>query len=258
MHDQHRERMRTRYLQGGFDSFATHELLEMVLYYSIPRGDTNEIAHLLIERFGSLDRILEASADELQQVAGVGLKSAILLKLIPELARRYAIERHRVGVVFDSVGKLGQFFCDQYIGEADECLYMMLLDNGMRMIDCTKISKGCVNSSPAPIRVIMETAFNKKAAAVVLAHNHPHGLAVPSANDLELTDLLNSTLDAMGITLVEHIIVANDRFCPVMQQHCGTFRCSPISKKIESGFYENFYDVDPETWRAASIFEEKA
>ena len=256
MHDQHRERMRMRYLQSGFDSFATHEILEMMLYYSIPRGDTNEIAHQLIARFGSLNRMFEASVEELQEVPGIGIKSAILLKTFPEMLKRYAMEKDEQGERFESVSKIAQYFCRRYIGVDHECLYLMLLDNSMTMMDCSLIAEGTVNSSPAPIRLIMEKALRKKASAVVLAHNHPHGVAIPSANDLELTDQINAALNAISVTLVEHIIVANDHFCPVMKNHCGTFRCSPVSGKIESGFYEIFYDVDPETWRAPPIFEE--
>lgn len=256
MHENHRERMRQRYLQGGFDSFATHEILEMLLYYSIPRGDTNEIAHQLIERFGSLNKLFESSIDEMKEIPGIGDKSAILLKMIPELMRRYANEKDHLGEQFDKVGKIAQYFCRRFIGVDHECLYMMLLDNSMALLDCIMVSEGSVNSSPAPIRLIMEHALRKKAAAVVLAHNHPHGLTIPSTDDLRFTDLLNNTLRVIDVTLVEHIIIADDRFCPVMKQHCGTFRCSPVSGKIESGFYDDFYDVDSEIWIAPPIFEE--
>ena len=256
MHEQHRERMRFRYLQSGFDGFSTHEILEMILYYAIPRGDTNGIAHQLMERFGSLNKLFEASVEELQEVPGVGLKSAILLKTMPEMLRRYANEKDDPGERFDQVSKIAQYFCRRYIGVDHECLYMMLLDNSMTLMDCTLIAEGSVNASSAPIRVMIEKALRKKASAVVLAHNHPHGLAIPSSNDLELTDMLNTTLGAIGITLVEHLVIAGSRFCPIMQQHCGEFRCSPLSGKIESGFYHDFYDVDSEKWIAPPIFEE--
>ena len=107
-----------------------------------------------------------------------------------------------------------------------------------------------------PIRVMTEKAIFKKASAVVLAHNHPHGIAVPSGSDMEMTDHFNSAFQLIGIPLVEHIIVADDQFCAVMKQRCGTFRRSPVSGKIECGFYEKFYDVDDAEWRASPIFEE--
>ena len=256
MHENHRERMRERYLQGGFDSFATHEILEMALYYAIPRGDTNEIAHQLMERFGSLKRMFEASVDELQEVPGVGIKSAILLKMIPELARRYAMEKDEYGEIFDTVSRIGQYFCRKFLGSDHELLYMMLLDNRMRMLDCRLISEGSVNSSVASIRRMTELAFQKKASAVVLAHNHPHGVAIPSRNDVEVTDNFNTSLNLMGITLVEHLVVADDRFCTIMKNQLGTLRCSPVSGRIDSGFYDKFYDVDAENWTAPPIFEE--
>lgn len=253
MHDNHRERMRERYLQSGFDGFATHELLEMLLYYSIPRGDTNETAHLLIEHFGCLDRLFEASVDELKQISGIGTNSAILLKLITELSRRYVMEETAPRASFDSVSKVAQFFNSRFFGTDHEVLYMMMLDNGMKMMDCRVISSGTVNSSAAPIRKMAETAMWKKAPAVILAHNHPHGLAIPSTNDLDFTDEVYHALDLLGITLVEHIIIAEDRFCPVLKQRYGMLRKSPISGNVESGFYDAFYDVDEETWTLSRV-----
>ena len=256
MHENHRERMRQRYLQSGFDGYSTHEILEMILYYSIPRGDTNELSHLLIERFGSLKRLLEASADELMTVPGIGLKSAVLLKTVTELTRRYAMEQEDPRQVYDTVSKIADYFCKQFIGVGNERLYMMLLDNRMAMLDCCLISEGTVNAASAPIRLMTEKAIYKKASAVVLAHNHPYGVAVPSGSDLEMTDHINSAFQLLNVPLVEHIIVAGDRFCTIMKQRCGTFRRSPISGKIECGFYDDFYDVDAENWTAKPIFEE--
>ncbi len=256
MHENHRQRMRERYLQAGFDSFATHEILEMLLYYSIPRGDTNEIAHQLLEHFGSLKKLFEASEDELQEVPGIGVKAAIFLKMIPELTRRYAIEQDNLGPCFDSVSKIAQYFCRRFMGVDHECLYMMLLDNRMNILDCCLISEGTVNSSPAPMGVIMQKVMRKKASAVVLAHNHPHGLAIPSSSDLNLTDSLNNMLSSIDVVMLEHLIIAEDRFCPIMRQHCGTYRCSPLSRKIDSGFYDQFYDVDADEWTAPPIFKE--
>lgn len=257
MHDNHRARMRERYLQSGFDGFATHELLEMLLYYSIPRGDTNETAHLLMEHFGSLDRLFEASVDELSQISGIGTNSAILLKLITELSGRYVMEETVTRDSFDSVSKVAQFFNGKFFGTDHEILYMMLLDNGMKMIDCRVISSGTVNSSAAPIRKMAETAMWKKAPAVVLAHNHPHGLATPSTNDVNFTDEVYQALDLLGITLVEHVIIAEDRFCPVLKQRYGTYRKSPASGNVENGFYESFYDVDEETWTLSRVSKKR-
>lgn len=256
MHDNHRERMRVRGLKDGFDGFATHELLEFLLYNSIPRGDTNETAHLLIEHFGSLDKLFEASVDELTMIPGIGINSALLIKLITELSKRYVMEETVHGNSFESISKVAQFFNGKFFGTDHEILYMMLLDNGMKLMDCRVISSGTVNSSAAPIRKMAELALWKKAPAVILAHNHPHGLAIPSDNDINFTEDVYQALDMIGVTLVEHIIIAERHFCPIMRQRYGISRISPFSRTVESGFYETFYDVDEKTWTLSRVGKE--
>ena len=208
MHQHHRERMRDRCLQNGFGNFATHELLEMLLYYSIPRTDTNGVAHGLLERFGSLKGICEASFDELLLTDGIGPQSAILLRLIPELMKRYAMEEIAPQAVYDSVGKLADYFVRTFIGLDHECLYMMLLNNRMNMIDCVLVSEGAVNSSTVPVRLMTQKALFKKASSVVLAHNHPSGIALPSQEDRDVTALVYRALSAVDILLVDHLIIA--------------------------------------------------
>ncbi len=254
MHQHHRERMRDRCLQNGFGNFATHELLEMLLYYSIPRTDTNGVAHGLLERFGSLKGICEASFDELLLTDGIGPQSAILLRLIPELMKRYAMEEIAPQAVYDSVGKLADYFVRTFIGLDHECLYMMLLNNRMNMIDCVLVSEGAVNSSTVPVRLMTQKALFKKASSVVLAHNHPAGLALPSARDIEVTETLIGAFDAIGVTLLEHLVIADGRFYPILQQHYGSLRKHPATKQLDSGFYDGFYDVDYVAWQAPPLF----
>ena len=248
MHEGHRDRTRNMALSQGLSSLPVHLLLEMALYSSIPRMDTNPIAHELYDHFGGLRGIFEANADELCQIRGVGKSSALLLHLIPELMRRYAEEVAKPVTQYDTLSKIGMYFHRHFIAVGEERLYVMLLNNRMSLIDCVLVSEGTVNASDVPIRKVTELALRKNASTIVLAHNHPNGLAVPSTADLDVTDVINRACNDLGITLLEHLIIADNRFWPIMKQHCGMFRCSPLSKRVESRFFEHFYDVDEEDY----------
>ena len=255
MHEQHRDRVRERYLTDGFDSFATHEILESLLFFSIPRGDTNELAHRLLERFGSIRNIAEATVDELMTVDGIGEKTAFLLKLIPEAARRYAAEMMVEIPSYRTLSSVSEYLCRKFIGCGTECVYMMMLNNKLNLIDCCKVSEGSVNNSSVPIRTISERALFRKASIVVLAHNHPNGLAIPSDSDLEVTSRISHALDLIGVTLLEHLVVADDRVWPIVQGTAGNARHLPdeILHSLPD-FLSTFYDIDPAVWRA-HLFE---
>lgn len=258
MHAHHRQRMRERFLKNGLEGFAPHELLEILLYYSIPRVDTNGIAHDLLDRFGSFKGLFEASVDELTAVDGVGQSTAMFLKLIPELTRRYAEEQSRPIVRLDTVGKIAEYFIRRFIGVNREQLYMMLLNNRMNLIDCILVSEGSVNCAAVPVRLMTETALVKKASAVVLAHNHPGGLAIPSGSDLDVTDHLNNSFHLLGIPLIEHLVIAEGRFMPIMKHHSDRLRRWEPNGSIESGSFEKFYDVDESAWSFPPIFPPRA
>lgn len=156
--------------------------------------------------------------------------------------------------MYDNLQKLSDFFSRKFIGLDHECLYMMLLNNRLNMIDCVLVSEGVVSSSTVPIRLMTQKALFRKATAVVLAHNHPQGLALPSAGDIAVTETLASAFDAIDITLLEHLILAGNRCYPIMQQHSASIRLNPANKQIDSRFYQNFYNIKYEEWRAPSFF----
>ena len=142
VHAGHRQRLRERFLRGGPDDLAAHELLELLLGYAMPRVDVNPLAHRLIERFGSLSGVTEASVEELMSVSGVGEYTACLIRLLPAVVRRCAIDRVESPRVYDTVGKLVEFLRPRFTGLTTERVYLILLDNGMHMIDCRVISEG--------------------------------------------------------------------------------------------------------------------
>lgn len=219
MHENHRQRMMDRCQKTGFDSYADHEVLEMLLYYSKPRCDTNETAHLLLERFGRIDGVFEATPEELMQIDGIGQHSAILMQLIRESARRYtkAVMQNRKR--FMHIREVAEFANACFVGSTTEQLYLFLFNNGMEMIDSILLTTGAINSAEIPSRLMLEKAILKKASCAVLAHNHPHGIAVPSDSDIQLTCHAAEVLGMINIPLLEHLVFAENRYACIMKSH---------------------------------------
>lgn len=246
VHAGHLQRLRERFLRGGPDDLAAHELLELLLGYAMPRVDVNPLAHRLIERFGSLSGVTEASVEELMSVSGVGEYTACLIRLLPAVVRRCAIDRVESPRVYDTVGKLVEFLRPRFTGLTTERVYLILLDNGMHMIDCRVISEGSVNSSAVTVRRIAELCLYMHAACAVLAHNHPKGIAVPSSADLDVTRQIESALELIGVPLLEHLIITEFSEAPILRPRRGMTRLSPTSGKVDAAFYRFFYGVPEE------------
>lgn len=218
MHEQHRERVKTRFLRDGIDGFEPHNVIELLLFYSIPRRDTNEIAHRLIDKFGSIAGVLEADYDELVSVDGMGAHSASLIKLIPQLARRYMSELASAEKSFDTAEKIGNFFVAKYLGQTVETVQMLMLSASYNVIACEELHRGSVNSSQITTRALIERALSSRASMVVIAHNHPGGLAIPSSEDINTTRLLHEALSVIDVRLLEHFVIAEGKFMPIMSR----------------------------------------
>ena len=211
LHDGHRARKKALFRQSGLDGFADHEVLELVLYYAIPRRDTNETAHRLLQKFGSLQNVFSAPAEELAKVEGVGENAALLLTLLPAAVRRAGRSGGRERVL-NSVDKCGRYFLELLGGERQEALYEACLDAKGKLLSCKKLAQGSADSAVLSVRQVVENALLCGASGVVLAHNHPSGIALPSQEDIAVTRRLQVALDAVGIVLADHIIVADEDF----------------------------------------------
>ncbi|NCC67325.1 MAG: DNA repair protein RadC [Clostridia bacterium] len=212
IHDGHRKRLKNRFLEQGLDGFDDHNVLELFLFYALPRQDTNPVAHALLDRFGSLDSVFEAPVEELAKVAGIGENSAVFLKLVPAVARRYEMERNRPEKIIDSSEKAGAFLVPLYMLERDEVVYVMCLDAKGKLLCCKELFRGVANTTEISLRKIAELALSKNASSVIISHNHTSGIALPSAEDERATKLIKDTLERIGIELKDHIIVAGDDF----------------------------------------------
>ncbi len=257
-HKDHRARMRARFFQSGFSGFAPHELLECYLFGSIKQKDTNELGHELLERFGSIRGVLEANPEDLMSMNGIGEETAFFIKLCHEMLRRYAIDPYENQRVFDSISKVGEYFCRQFIGLNRECIYLMLLNNRMNLLDCSCIATGTVNGTTMPTRRIVELALAKNAAIAIVAHNHPQGIASPSASDLEASDQLVQLFDTVDVVLLEHLIVAGDRIWPILRNHDLFGKPSERFGQPIKTILDRFYDIDPRVWRATPWLESSA
>lgn len=256
LHKNHRQRMFDRYAQDGFSNFEDHEILEMLLYFSIPRRNTNDIGHALLNEFGSFKAVMDADYEMLMRVDGVGPYAAFLIKLISEAARRYALSALKPEKRYTEIGQIALMLHRMYIGVTREQLYMLLFNNRMNLLDRVLVSEGGVTSTNIPLNKVNDLIVKKKAAAIILVHNHPDGLAVPSQNDLDVTDAVRQLLEAIDITLVEHLIIADNRFYPIMKHRYGMYRTSPVNNRVESGFYEMFYNIDEATYTFPPVFDD--
>ena len=212
IHDGHREKMRRRFLSGGLEQFADHEALELLLYYAIPRRDTNPIAHALMERYGSLSAVLTAPVEDLQKVEGIGESAAILLKLAPQLYRKAKMSDAEQETILSSVERVGAYLLERFAGEKNEVVYQLCLDRKGRLLACKKLGEGGIASADLDVRRLVENAILTGASAVILSHNHPSGVALPSRDDYAATDRAKAALNVVGVALTDHIIVADGDF----------------------------------------------
>ena len=208
-HDGHRQRLKTEFLARP-DSFPDHKLLQLLLFSANPRSDTNPLAHELLERFGSLAGVLDASPEELQKVKGVGEHAAVLFKAAKELSGRYLTVRTQM----DDIARNSRDYFSQlryyFFGAQRELLYLLCMDGKHKVLGIRKLGEGNVNSVNVTPRLLAEAALSLNAAAVVLAHNHVSGIALPSDEDIATTESLAPFLAKLGIELVDHVIFVDD------------------------------------------------
>ncbi len=212
IHKEHRQRVKKRFLREGLDSFEDHQVLEMLLFYTYSMRDTNEIAHRMINEYGTLHNLFEADTLDISKRCKVTENVAILVSMIPSLARRYFLGKWDKKDIFDSSLKAGNFSIALATGRKVESFFLICLNNKRGLIHAEKMFEGTIDETPVYPREIVETALKHQAASVILTHNHPSGILAPSRSDIEATKKIISALETINVEVIDHIIVAGDKY----------------------------------------------
>lgn len=210
-HQGHRERMKEKLLNVGLDKFAEHEIVELLLFFGIPYKDTNLIAHNLINKFGSLTGVLDASVEDLFAVKGMTKNAAILITLIPQLFREYRKSKCQNKNPILNVDDIFPLIEANLQHREMESLYVICLNAKQRITAVVETGIAELSSVLFSPRTIMDIALRHKAVNLIIAHNHPSGIAFPSDSDIALTIELKHMLKSIDVELVDHIIIADDK-----------------------------------------------
>lgn len=217
-HEGHRQRLRDRFVKSGLDGFSDYEAIELLLTLAIPRSDVKQPAKALIARFGSLRGILDAPAEDLRSIAGIGSVTPVALKIIKAAATLYLQQSTEQHDVLREPGKLMDFWRMRIGSLGHEVFQVAYLDSGCRVLrdGVDTLEEGTVDRAAVYPRRVIESALRKGAAAIVLAHNHPNGNPSPSEHDKVLTRAIVMAADTVNIKVLDHVIATG--------QDCFSFR----------------------------------
>lgn len=218
VHDGHRQRLRERFLKEGLDGFAPHEVLELLLFYAIPQRNVNPLAHALLDYFGSLHNVLEATPEQLCQVDGVGEYTAAFLSMMVPLFKRMEISRLGEKPKLNNRIKAQEYCLHLLSSLRHEHFYVIALDAQLQLLGNALVGRGSLVEVPAYPRLVVEAALKFNAHSVLLCHNHPGGTGVPSEADLEATRRIVDVLNGIDVIVLDHIIVAGDKALSLVQQ----------------------------------------
>lgn len=211
-HKKHRQRMRDKYMAGGLNAMAEHEILEMLLYYAIPRKNTNPIAHKIINKFGSLENVLKAEPMELERIPEVGPQSAILIKFINDLILYLGKSALKEKTRLSDISVAGEYIRNFFYNKKTEEFYLFFLDKGERLMSWKCIAKGSVDNINVDIAEVIKEATFSKCVSLILAHNHPGGHLTASGADVATTRRIAKALSFIGVKLKDHIIVSDNQY----------------------------------------------
>lgn len=214
-HEGHRKRLKQQLLEHGAETLNDHQLLELLLFYSVPRKDTNPLAHELIHRFGSLYQALRASPEELRNVPGVSDHTIALFSAVPELMRRTSINKAH-GITLRTTEEATEYLRPYFLGLREERCILLSLNHRYQVVGCDLLSSGSHREVTLDRQLLINRATSHRAAYVLLAHNHPGNDPFPSDDDLFATQECRNLLKMVGITLKDHFIFTDNDYCSMM------------------------------------------
>lgn len=210
VHEGHRKRVKEEFRKIGLEHFPEHKILEALLYFSVPRSDTNVIGHRLMDRFGSFSSVFDTPYELLCEVDGIGENSATLIKLVASIIKKYMDDYSSTNNVIRNLTEASEYMRYKFLSEQRECIYMACLGNNGKVLFCNRVADGMPDAVDIIPEDVVKMALRANAVHVVIAHNHPHGICNPSSQDLRTTSILFDELQRVGIELTDHIIVAPD------------------------------------------------
>ena len=232
VHGGHRQRMRNRLVKIGGRGMETYELLEMLLYNTVPMKDTNPIAKALLSRFGSLDGVLAASKEDLLKVAGVGEKSADLIvaagAILPICASELAVSTR----TFESYDHLGEFLVEYFRDESEDCVIMLSFDNAMKLLSVDEIYRKNYNSGGVRAEAFLNVAIRRGASVAVIAHNHNYGSVFNNESYRQTNIMISSELANASIDLVEVYVVIGSRYSGTIDCRTAFRSASPAVERF--------------------------
>ena len=220
IHKDHRKRLRGTFISHGLSPLSDYQALELLLFYAIPRRDTNPLAHKLIDDvFGSLDAVLDATPEELILRGGLSENAAVLISLVRELDhrpkdRRPAIRPQKL----NTIEKCAKYLLKKFQGAEEEQVYVLALDAQCMLLSCQNLFTGGFQAAAVCVRDVAAFALEQKAFSVIIAHNHPSGIATPSREDIETTQILSNSLAGVGVILADHLVIAGSQYVSMRER----------------------------------------
>ena len=211
-HQGHRKRLKARFLKSGLKGFEDHNVMELLLFYALPYKDTNELAHNIINRFGSIEKAFDAEYDKLCEIDGVGENVATLIKLVPEISKYYLKLKQEDRTSMNTVADIAAFLQEQYFFDEREAFSILCLDTAGGFIAYEKLQSGTPNMTDVNIVRAVEIAVRNNAACVVFSHNHPGGTLHASPEDIITTRRLVDAFKTIRIPVKDHIVVTKHDF----------------------------------------------